>query len=91
MFHYSVLPAGAWRICAYSIYAWPIWDSTTGLLEHLASHGYMVVSMDTVLPSASYNGLCKTKVLTKRVYEKVEWVRSIEIFCSTYITFTMIC
>ena len=50
-------------------------DFYSDTLEHLASHGYVVVSMDTVLPSASYSGLHKTKILARRVYEEVEWVR----------------
>ena len=51
-------------------------DFYSDTLEHLASHGYVVVSMDTMLPSASYDGLHKTKIHAKKVYEEIEWVRS---------------
>lgn len=50
-------------------------DFYSDTLEHLASHGYVVVAMDTVLPSVSYGGLHKTEILAKRVYEEIQWVR----------------
>ena len=50
-------------------------DFYSDTLEHLASHGYVVVSMDTVLPSVSYgNTIRKTELLAKRVYEEIQWV-----------------
>ena len=44
-------------------------------LEHLASHGYVVVAMDTVLPSISDDSLHKAEILAKKVYEEIQWVR----------------
>ena len=50
-------------------------DFYSDTLEHLASHGYVVVSMDTVLPSVSYgSSVQKTELLAKRVYEEIQWV-----------------
>ena len=51
-------------------------DFYSDTLEHLASHGYVVVAMDTVLPSVSYDGnVHKTELLAKRVYEEIQWVQ----------------
>ena len=49
-------------------------DFYSDTLRHLASHGYVVVAMDTVLPSIADNNLHKTEVLAKRVYEEIQWV-----------------
>lgn len=49
-------------------------DFYSDTLKHLASHGYVVVSMDTVLPSISYSRLHKVEILAKRVYEEIQWV-----------------
>lgn len=51
-------------------------DVYSDTLKHLASHGYVVVSMDTVLPSVSYDSSAhKTELLAKRVYEEIQWVQ----------------
>jgi len=50
-------------------------DVYSDTLRHLASHGYVVVTMDTVLPSVSYGkSVHKTEILAKRVYEEIQWV-----------------
>jgi len=48
-------------------------------LQHLASHGYVVITMDTVVPSVADGKLHKDEILAKRVYEVVIWVSSIYI------------
>jgi len=50
-------------------------DLYSDTLEHLASHGYVVVSMDTVVPSVADNNLHKSEILAKKVYEEIQWVR----------------
>ena len=50
-------------------------DYYSDTLEHLASHGYVVVAMDTILPSALDDNLHKTEILAKKVYEEIQWVR----------------
>ena len=49
-------------------------DLYSDTLEHLASHGYVVIAMDTVLPSANSNSVHKAEILAKRVYEEIQWV-----------------
>ena len=57
------------------LYGIVIPDIYSDTLEHLASHGYVVVAMDTVLPSTiSYDSLHKTEILAKKVYEEILWV-----------------
>jgi len=46
-------------------------------LEHLASHGYVVVAMDTVISLDVDNKLQKDELLANRVYEEVIWVSKI--------------
>ena len=69
-------------------------DIYSDTLEHLASHGYVVVSMDTVLPSVSYDGgVHKTDLLAKRVYEEIQWVLGykIKILCLSKMIFLDAC
>ena len=49
-------------------------DMYSDTLEHLASHGYVVVAMNTILPSVSQDGLQKPEIFAKRVYEEIQWV-----------------
>ena len=43
-------------------------------LGHLASHGYVIITMDTVVPLVGNGKLHKDEFLAKRVYEEVIWV-----------------
>ena len=47
-------------------------DLYSDTLEHLASHGYVVIAIDTVIPSANSDSVqCN---LAKKVYEEIQWV-----------------
>ncbi|XP_065899751.1 uncharacterized protein [Dysidea avara] len=45
-------------------------------LGHLASHGYVIITMDTVVPLVGNGKLHKDEFLAKRVYEEVIWLQS---------------
>ncbi|XP_065896388.1 uncharacterized protein [Dysidea avara] len=51
-------------------------DFYTDTLKHLASHGYVVIAMDTVVPLVGDDNLHKEEILAKRVYEEVIWLQS---------------
>ena len=51
-------------------------------LQHLASHGYVVITMDTVVPPVADGKLHKDEILAKGVYETVVWVSIVDHVCS---------
>jgi len=50
-------------------------DLYLSALEHLASHGYVVIAMDTVIPLVANGNLHEEEIPAKRVYEEVILVR----------------
>jgi len=55
-------------------------DMYSDTLQHLASHGYIVIAIDTVVPSLNVDSLHKDEILAKRVYEEVIWVSNSRLY-----------